>query len=451
MMVHIDSLGALKGLSKTLRQRIDLDVEPVLDRQSAQAVAATAFKAQPSAAPRSELVIYARDLKPVLAWDVLIEGTLSSGLPSQAHLIVNARDGRLLDRWDDIQTADALGSGTGFYTGTVPLHGNQKSDGSFELVDLTRGGQTITDMNNKGNVLFGGPRGTVMTDDNNVWGSGTSTDRDTAGVDAAYGIGKTWDYYKQVFGRDGIADDGRGAEGRVHWARKLVNASWNDSCFCMRYGDGDGVETGSVVSLDVAGHEMTHGVTSRTARLTYSRESGGLNEATSDIFGTMVEFFANNPSSPPNYKIGERIYFDQSAGGAFRYMYQPSLDSPKPSTQSADCWYAAVGQTDVHNSSGVGNHFFYLLAEGSNPAAGPASPTCNAGDTKQATGNVLTKGIGRDAAQKIWYRALTVYMTQNTNYAGARVATVKAATDLFGATSTQTKAVQAAWSAVNVN
>jgi Zn-dependent metalloprotease len=96
----------------------------------------------------------------------------------------------------------------------------------------------------------------------------------------------------------------------------------------------------------------------------------------------------------------------------------------------------------VHYSSGVANHFFYLLAEGSNPAGGPASPTCDGSSHG---------GIGRLKAGKIWYRALTVYMTSSTHYAGARAATLSAASDLYGAGSPEVSAVAAAWSAVSVN
>ena len=127
----------------------------------------------------------------------------------------------------------------------------------------------------------------------------------------------------------------------------------------MTYGDGDGVNFGPLVSLDVAGHEMSHGVTENTANLTYSGESGGLNEATSDIFGTMVEFYANNANDPGDYLIGEEFDLKQHVG--FRRM-----DNPSVGRQLARLLDAAVGQTlDVHYSSGVGNHFFYLLAEGS--------------------------------------------------------------------------------------
>ena len=196
------------------------------------------------------------------------------------------------------------------------------------------------------------------------------------------------------------------------------------------------------MSLDVAGHEMSHGVTSRTANLTYSGESGGLNEATSDIFGTMVEFYANNGSDAGDYLIGEKIMI---GGGALRSMVKPSSDGG-----SADCWYSGVGSLDVHYSSGVANHFFFLLAEGTNSAFGN-SPTCVAGNTRVATGTGSLTGIGRDKAAKIWYRALSTKFTSSTNYADARAKTILAADELYGAGSAESSAVAAAWSAVGRN
>ena len=122
------------------------------------------------------------------------------------------------------------------------------------------------------------------------------------------------------------------------------------------------------------------------------------------------------------------------------------MDNPASDGSSLNCWTPTAGSVDVHYSSGIGNHFFYLLAEGSGAKTIGGtlhnSPTCN--------GSTVT-GIGRDAAAAIWYKALTEYMTSNTDYAGARVATLDAATALYGATSTQRAAVAAAWSAVSVN
>ena len=125
----------------------------------------------------------------------------------------------------------------------------------------------------------------------------------------------------------------------------------------MTYGDGDGTTFNPFDSLDVAGHEMSHGVTSRTANLTYSGESGGLNEGTSDIFGTMVEFYANNANDTPDYLIGEKLY--KSGNKALR-----SHDPAEQRRQVSRLLVSGVGSLDVHYSSGIANHFFYLLAEG---------------------------------------------------------------------------------------
>jgi Zn-dependent metalloprotease len=210
----------------------------------------------------------------------------------------------------------------------------------------------------------------------------------------------------------------------------------------MSYGDGDGVTYGPLVDLDVAGHEMSHGVTATTSKLVYSGESGGLNEANSDIMGSMVEFFANNALDTPDYLIGEEIYLSNPGNTkALRWMFNPFKDGKSP-----NCYVSTLGSLDVHYSSGVANHFFYLLAEGSGAKSysgvDHTSPTCN---------SVAQAGIGRDAATKIWFRGMTVYMTSSTNYAGARVATLKAAADLYGNGSANYNAVAAAWTAVSVN
>jgi Zn-dependent metalloprotease len=213
----------------------------------------------------------------------------------------------------------------------------------------------------------------------------------------------------------------------------------------MTYGDGDGVNVGPLVALDIAGHEMSHGVNATSANLVYSGESGGLNEANSDILGTLVEFHANNAHDTPDYLIGEEVFLGNVSGSAtqraLRYMFKPALDGRSP-----NCWSPGLGSLDVHYSSGVANLFFYLLAEGtaaktySGVAHAPA--TCN---------GAQLAGIGRAKAGKIWYRALTVYFTSSTGYAGARAATIAAARDLYGATSTEAARVAAAWSAVNVH
>jgi zinc metalloprotease ZmpA len=432
MVLHSNRAGALVDVSRTLDQPIALDIAASRVTRAQAEAAALAHRAG-TVQGRPELVVYARGERPQLAWDVLVTGEQPDGTDSELHVIVDAVGGAgVLDAWDDVMTAPATGTGHSFFSGTVSIT-TESSGGSFSMLDNTRGGSKTVDMKSRG---FG--QGTLYTDADNVWGNGATSNGQTVAVDAHYGGAVTWDYYLVVHGRNGIANDGRGATSRVHYKRNWANASWSDSCFCMNYGDGNS-QLNPVVSLDVAGHEMSHGVTSRSAGLIYSGESGGLNEGTSDIFGTMVEFHANNANDPADWLIGEEVFKN---GTFLRSMVKPSDDGA-----SADCWYAGVGNLDVHYSSGVANHFYYLLSQGT--TAGNPSPTCAPGNTRVATGTGTVAGIGRTKAEKIWYRALTVYMTSNTNYAGARAATLSAAADLYGAGSPEVNAVAAAWTAVN--
>ena len=445
LVVHRAADGDWKGVTQTLGSVLTLGVSSqvtraeAVERALAPSTVTRAIKGE-SVEKAPVLVVDATTGEPRLAWEVLSGGVQPDGTPSRLASYVDARSGTLLRTEQQIQTAD--GSGQSLYSGTVPLT-TTLSSGTYQLKDPTRGSTYTTDMNNQTDSMFCqlfGTRcatGTLFTDADNLWGNGTNADRQSAGADAQYGTNVTWDYYKSVHGRNGIFGDGSGSYNRVHYGKNYVNAFWDGTK--MTYGDGDGVDFGPLVSLDVAGHEMSHGVTENTANLTYSGESGGLNESTSDIFGTLVEFYAANASDPGDYLIGEEFDLTQHVG--FRRMDKPSADG-----SSYDCYTSTVGSADVHYSSGVGNHFFYLLAEGSGAktfgGVAHSSPTCD--------GSTVT-GIGRDAAGKIWYRALSVYMTSSTTYAQARTATLNAARDLYGAGSTQYDTVAAAWSAVAVN
>ncbi|WP_148614573.1 M4 family metallopeptidase [Nocardioides rubriscoriae] len=445
LVVHQASNASLEGVSQTLAAPLSLSAEPALAATRALARALAPARATRSIdhlraaqqAPR--LVVDALGATPRLAWEVQTRGRQADGTPSRLATYVDARTGTVLRRIESIHTAD--GQGTSLYSGTVPLSVTL-SGSSYTLTDAAHGNAKTTDMQNKQDStvcqLFGScTNGVAYTSADNLFGTGSNANRETAAVDAHYGGAMTFDYYKNVLGRNGIFGNGVGAPSRVHYGRNYVNAFWDGAK--MTYGDGDGKSYGPLVSLDVAGHEMSHGVTENTANLTYSGESGGLNEATSDIFGTMVEFYANNPNDPGDYYIGEE--FDLAKGVGFRRMDNPISDGSSP-----NCYSTNTKNLDVHYSSGVANHFFYLLAEGSGTKTiggkVHSSTTCN--------GSTIA-GIGRDAAQKIWFRALTTYFTSGTTYAQARTGTISAARDLFGAGSTQEATVAAAWSAVSVN
>ena len=216
------------------------------------------------------------------------------------HYFVDARSGKILDQWDGVNTAKpgpgggnsgsctpAVGTGKTLTEGNVTLN-TSLCGSSYRMVDTTRGDGATHNMS-----MMTVGMGSVFTASSNTWGNNLVTNSQTVGADAQYGIATTWDYYLNVHNRHGIDGAGTGAITRVHYGRNYQNAFWSDGCYCMTFGDGDnGATIYPLVAIDVAGHEMSHGVTSRSAALVYSGESGGLNEATSDIFGTMVEYLS---------------------------------------------------------------------------------------------------------------------------------------------------------------
>ncbi|MFH9178471.1 M4 family metallopeptidase [Streptomyces albogriseolus] len=436
LVVH-EPAGGARTVTKAVKTAVKVaSVTPKVaaGKAETQALAAAeqagAERTGARSAPRK--VIWAAEGTPVLAYETVVGGLQEDGTPNELHVITDATTGEKLHEWQAVHT----GSGRSLYSGTVTL-GTYKSGSTYQLYDTSRGGHKTY------NLARGtSGTGTLFTDADDTWGTGTassSSSDQTAAVDAAYGAQITWDFYKNTFGRNGIKNDGKAAYSRVHYGSNYVNAFWQDSCFCMTYGDGSG-NTHPLTSLDVAGHEMSHGVTSNTAGLRYSGESGGLNEATSDIFGAGAEFYAANSSDAGDYLIGEKIDINGD-GTPLRYMDKPSKDGA-----SKDYWSSSLGSVDVHYSSGPANHFFYLLAEGS------GSKTVNGVTYNSPTydGSTVT-GIGRAKALQIWYKALTTYFTSTTTYKAARTGTLNAASALYGASSTEYKAVDAAWKAVNVS
>lgn len=442
IVVHNAPDGAFRSASLTMTQPIAVDISAAtIQPAQARAFAKGLFEGKISGKVTVDLVIYAGDeAAPELAYDVVVSGMRADATPSSMHMVVSARGLNLLNQWDDIKGDAAEGSGNTLFSGAVTLT-TDKVDGGFEMRDPTRGDHYVGDLNGATSGT-----GTLFTSEDNVWGDSTTSDRATVAADALYGQNMTWDYYKEMFGRDGIADDGNGGYSRVHYSTNYVNAFWSDSCFCMTYGDGDGSSYEPLVTLDIIGHEMTHGVTANSAALIYSGEPGGLNESMSDIMGTMVEYYADNANQVPNYLIGERIYVSNEGNDyptkALRYMFKPSLDGVSP-----DCYRRSVKLRDPHYSSAIGNHFFYLLAEGTTVPTGfegtltESDLTCN---------GASFNGAGRDKAAQIVYRALTVYMTSLTNYAEAREATLQSAADLYGDDSSAYNKVNKAWKAVSV-
>ncbi|WP_232828511.1 M4 family metallopeptidase [Kribbella monticola] len=396
--------------------------KPTLSQAAALAKGAKSadFKATGN---KGSLVVYVTPSKPVLAYEVVTTGVKADQTPSVLHSFIDAKSGAVLATDDEIKT----GTGNSMYSGTVSIG----TSGSYSMTDPNRGGNNTTDLNGatSGN-------GTVFTDSDDTWGDGTASNRQTAGVDAHYGAQLTWDYYKNVHGRNGIFNNGQGARSRTHYGNAYVNAFWDGTQ--MTYGDGSG-NTHPLTAIDVAGHEMSHGVTEATANLDYSGDAGGLNEATSDIFGTMVEFYANNSSDPGDYLIGEKININGN-GTPLRYMDKPSKDGA-----SKDCWSTSTGGLDPHYSSGPLNHWFYLASEGTgSKVIGGVTHSSTACD-----GGTIT-GVGHDVAAKVWYRTLTTKLSSGSTYKDAREGAITSAKELYGADSNECKVIQAAFNGISV-
>ena len=446
VVVHSKN-GQMKSATLTLKTKGRPEVVPQISADQAIVEAGAEFGPGFHGVPTASLVVYARGAQPVLAYEVRMNGVKADQTPTEMRYFVDAKNGNVLDGWDTVETAAAVGTGNTLTLGTVTLDTNSIA-GGYELEDTTRGNGYTLDNHNGSTTST---TGTQYVDADNVWGNGSNADRATAAADAHYGVSATWDYYKNTFGRSGIKNDGVGAKSLVHVGTNWVNASWSDGCFCMRYGDGDGVTYRPLVALDVAGHEMTHGVTAAVNGLAYSADAGGLNEASSDIMGTMVEFSINNANDPGDWLIGEEIYISNPNGTkALRQMFKQNLDGG-----SYVC-YPKRGFTrrdDPHYTSGVANRFAYLLSEGAVVPAGfgagtsynltPASLVCN--------GDTTIVGIGRAKTAAIWYRAMDLYFTSSSTYPQARAATLQAAADLYGTGSVEYNTVARAWSAAAVN
>nr|WP_260606880.1 M4 family metallopeptidase [Streptomyces sp. WAC08241] len=434
LVVHRAPGGAVSSVTRATRAALTVPTTvPAVSAGAARSAALRRARTEGAGSPEAEparKVVWAADGKPALAWETVVGGVQRDGTPSELHVVTDARTGDELFRYQAVMN----GTGHGQYAGQVTL-GTSGSAGEYLLKDDTRGGNRTTDL---GHATDDEMPGTLFTDADDVWGDGKPGNSQSAAVDAHYGAQLTWDYFKDVHGRNGIRNDGVAAYSRVHYGNTYANAFWWDVCFCMTYGDG-AYNTHPLTSIDVAAHEMTHGVTSRTAGLRYSGEAGGLNEATSDIFGAAVEFWAADPSDPGDYLEGEKIDINGD-GTPLRHMDRPSKDG-----ESADHWYPGIQRLDVHYSSGPANHWFYLASEGS----GAKLVNGVTYDSPTYDGKPVNP-IGRDAAAKIWYRALTTYMTSNTDYAGARAATLQAAADLYGKDGVVHRNVGNAWAAVNV-
>lgn len=368
--------------------------------------------------PKGSLVVYAKNQIAKSDFRLTYKFNIFAAEPlSRAHIYVDAQTGEIVGREELMHTADAVGSAKTRYSGTQKIT-TDSYNGSYRLREAGRG-NGIQTMNCK---TLKPANAVDFTDTDNDWNNANAA-MDDAATDAHWATEMTYDYYKNVHNRNSIDNAGFKLINYVHVDKNWFNATWNGQY--MQYGDGNG---NPLTAIDIGGHEMTHGLTTNTANLTYSYESGALNESFSDIFGNVVEHMAK--PTVASWAIGEDI-------GAIRNMQNPN-QYKNPDTYQGTYW--ATGSADqggVHTNSGVQNKWFYILAMGEK------------GTNDKGTAFDVT-GITRDKAAKIAFRNLTVYLVASSNYAAARTNSLKAAKDLYGDCSPEYIATGDAWNAVGV-
>ena len=350
------------------------------------------------------------------------------------QIVLDASTGALIHELDIMCTSNVPAVAETKYHGTVTIMTDSIAPDSFVLRETTRGFGIETYNNNNPNmdtIITG--NGTelvvaVFSDTDNYWNT-VNAAQDEVANDAHYSAQVTFDLFAQNHNYIGIDGDSMAYINRVHVGNGLVNAFWNGSW--ASYGDGSGTWT-PLTSLDVVGHEFTHGITGNTAGLIYMNESGALNESFSDIFGTLVEF-RGDPATA-DYLIGED--FDGASDG-FRNMLNPNADG-HPDTYHGDFWeFGAIDNGGVHINSGVQNFWFYLLAEGGS-------------GTNDDNFNYNVMPLGQDTAALIAVRNLRYYLTESSNFLDARRGAVLSAEDMFGECSFQSEQTKNAWRAVGV-
>ncbi|SDE91470.1 thermolysin [Bhargavaea beijingensis] len=436
LTAHVDKNGVLTAVSGT--------AVPNLDKKSTLAgknkvTKADAFKIGKEAAEKKlgdkvdkfekeehpKLVIYALDGQPRYAYQMRFE--VLDPAPGNFLVFVDAKTGEIIRNLNEMHEAKGgtgslsgtvvTGSGTGVLGDSKTFKTFSTADGYY-LYDATRGKGVYTyDGRNQTRIP-----GTLWLDADNRFGA--SYDR--AAVDAHTYAAWTYDYFRNVHNRNSYDNAGAELVSTVHYGRSYNNAGWTGSQ--MIYGDGDGYNFRAFSgSLDVVAHELTHAVTDFSADLIYQNESGAINESMSDIFGTLTEYHFNNN---PDWLMGEDIYTPGTPGDALRSMADPTL-AGDPDHYSK----RYIGTQDnggVHINSGIGNKMAYLLANGGTHYG------------------VKVNGIGNTKVGKIMYRTLTQYLTPTSNYSHFRASAIRAATDLYGASSAEVAAVKQAFSAVGV-
>lgn len=445
MIVHFNKANEAYQVNGSYVPEVAVDTVPAIDADAAVQIALKDLKGQgheldqPARTP--ELVVFARQRSPVLAYELLLSSLPdASGTPGCWRYWVDAMTGEVLMRYNDIKDISAPSSNGSHVTITGKILTGEDSTGTDKFVtgwhDLTYSAYYLWNKDLNWYIYnhstygdFGSDAGEYAHRTTDNWAQS-----DRSAMSGAINFNATQDYFSSVHGLNSFNNTGVDARANIHYLYPYgyVNAYWSPYQQQFFFGDGDGITANSLLVMDVVAHEYTHAVTEHSADLIYSYESGALNESFSDIFGACVEFAAqddgrgfypNSFSGRADWLMGEDCWLSSTA---LRDMRNPrntavvGTGNEQPSRYFGEHWYAGDGDNGgVHYNSGVQNFFFYLLCEG------------GSGNNDGIPYNVA--GIGIDAAEEIAYRTLTVYCTSSSDYRDIRGHWITAAHDLYPA------------------
>jgi bacillolysin len=436
IIVHFNKdneVVSVNGRMNETIDNVDMDTTASIRSEAALKTAKTSVNASEEFTyePTAELVVYPFEGKNHTAYKVNVN--FMGDEPGNWFVFVDAKTGEVIDQYNGLMHADEQtqkGAGKGVHGEHRELHITQVKEPNagtkFELADYSH-------ENLGGIVTYDAKNDYTSSNDTVYMGNSAAfiSDYDRAAVDAHYNSEKVYDYFLNEHGRNSLDGNGMAIISKVHYGNGYNNASWNGRW--MTYGDGDGKFMISLsAGLDVAAHEMTHGVISHSANLVYRNQSGALNESFADIFGALVD--------DSDWEMGEDIMAPEAKANGLIVLR--SLSNPNGVVVSneqrraystnggvypdhMDEFYHMPTTVDgggVHVNSSITNHAAYLIAQ----------------------------DLGREKLGKIYYRALTVYLTANSTFSDARMATVQSAIDLYGEGSEEEAAVNAGFDAVGI-
>jgi Zn-dependent metalloprotease len=410
-VVVTDAAGQVTNTSVAQQQAIgNLSVTPKLTSADAEAVARKQVPTV-SGTEGTTLVVYAL-ATPRLAWETVVDGTNAEG-PSRLSVDVDAVTGAVLGTQEHV----LHGTGTAAWNGPNPVTINTTHSGStYSMTDPTIRNLSCQDFTTHA----------TLTGPDDVWGTGNATSKETGCVDALFVAQTEYKMLASWLGRNGM--DGSGGAWPIRMGLNDENAYYDGTQVAV----GHNTANQWIGELDVVGHEMGHGIDDHTPG---GISGSGTQEFVADTFGAETEWYANEPAAydGPDFQVGEKVNLVGS--GPIRYMYNPSLAG------DSNCYSSSTPSQEVHAAAGPGNHWFYLMAEGTNPTNGqPTSPTCN---------STSVTGIGIQNAAKVMYNAMLM-KTSGASYLKYRLWTLQSAKNLTPGDCTLFNSVKAAWNAVSV-